>query len=153
MNNQLQLVVFRLDKRRYALPLAAVERIVRAVEITPLPNAPAIVLGVMNMAGDVIPVIDLRRSCGMPEREITAADQLLVATTGGRTVALLVDETEGLIEPPASAVISVADIVPGVGQLRGVVKRDDGLVLIHDLEKFLSLDEVQALDAAMAGAE
>lgn len=145
-----RLVVFRLDAQRYALSLAVVERSVRAVEVTGLPNAPAIVLGVINVEGCVLPVLNLRRRFGLPEREISLSDQFLIARTTRRTVVLVVDETQGVIEHPKAEIIGPAQIVPGLGQIQGVVKLPDGLVLIHDLELFLSLEEVNALDAAMA---
>ena len=143
MSESTQLVVFRLDEQRYALPLASVERIVRAVEVTVLPDAPAIVLGAIDVTGRILPVLNLRRRFGLPERETLPSDQFLIAHPTRRAVVLVVDEAQGLIEYP------VAGIVPGLEQIQGVVKLDDGLVLIHDLEKFLSLDEARALDAAM----
>lgn len=149
MSELIQLVVFRLEEQRYALPLAAVERIVRAVEVTSLPDAPAIVLGAIDLAGQVIPVLDVRLRFRLPQREIGPADQFVIAHTAPRTVAFVVDEALGVIERTKSAVTDTAQIVPGLEQLHGVIKLDDGLVLIHDLEKFLSLDEVQALDQAM----
>ena len=144
-----QLVVFGLDAQRYALPLASVERIVRAVETTLLPKAPAIVLGAINVAGRVLPVLSLRRRFGLPEREISPVDQFLIATMTRRTVALVVDEAQGVIEYPATEIIRPTQFVPGLDQLQGVVRLDDGLVLIQDLEKCLSLDEASALDEAM----
>jgi purine-binding chemotaxis protein CheW len=63
---------------------------------------------------------------------------------------LVIDEAHGVIEREQSAVISSDRIVPGLEQFRGVVKLDNGLVLIHDLEKFLSLNEAHALDQAMS---
>ena len=149
MNELIQVVVFRLDEQRYALPLAAVERVVRAVEVTSLPNAPPVVLGAINVEGHVLPVLNVRRRFRLPERETSPADQLVIAQTGPRTVVLVVDEAQGVIERTKSAVIGSAQIVPGLEQLQGVMKLDDGLVLIHDLEKFLSLDEARALDDAM----
>ena len=153
MSELTQIVVFRLDEQRYALPLTVVERIVRAVEVTPLPEAPAIVLGAIDVEGSVIPVLNLRRRFLLPEREIDPADQLLIASTARRTVALVIDEAHGVIEYQQSAIINADLIVPGLEQFQGVVKLDDGLVLIHDLEKFLSLDEAHMLDAAMDRAE
>jgi purine-binding chemotaxis protein CheW len=144
-----QLVVFGLDAQRYALPLASVERIVRAVEATRLPNAPAIVLGAINVAGRVLPVLNLRRRFGLPEREINPADQFLIAHTTRRTVVLVVDEALGMVECSATEIIQPAQIAPGLEQLQGVVRLEDGLVLIQDLEKFLSLDEARALDEAI----
>ena len=149
MTQPTQLVVFGLDAQRYALPLASVERIVRAVETMRLPNAPAIVLGAINVAGRVLPVLNLRRRFGLPEREINPADQFLIAHTTRRTVVLVVDEALGMVECPAAEIIQPIQIAPGLEQLQGVVRLDDGLVLIQDLEKFLSLDEARALDEAM----
>lgn len=62
------LVVFRLDERRYALPLSVVERVIRAVEVTPLPKAPPIVLGAIDVQGRVVPVLNVRRRFLMPDR-------------------------------------------------------------------------------------
>ena len=96
-------VVFCLDGQRYALPLAAVRRIVRAVEVTPLPGAPAIVLGAIDVEGSVLPVLDIRRRFLLPEREIGPADQFLIASTARRAVALVIDEAHGVIEREQSA--------------------------------------------------
>jgi purine-binding chemotaxis protein CheW len=150
MNRLTQVVVFHLDEQRYALPLAVVERIVRAVEVTPLPKAPSIILGVIAVEGRVLPVLNIRRRFLLPEREISPADQFLIAQTARRTVVLVVDEAQGVIECPPGAIIGSARIVPGLEQIQGIVKLDDGLVVIHDLEKFLSLDEARALDEAMS---
>ena len=149
MHEETRFVTFRLDGQRYALGLETVQRIVRAVEVTPLPDAPAIVLGVVDMAGTIIPVLNLRRRFGLPERAIGPEDQLLVARTDRRTVALVVDEAQGVIERLPAEVVESERIVPGVGQIQGVIRMADGLVLIHDLGRFLSLDEAQALDAAL----
>ena len=150
MSELTQLVVFRLDEERYALRLAVVERIVRAAEVTPLPNAPTIVLGLIDVEGRVLPVLNVRRRFRLPEREIRPADQFLIARTEWRTVVLAVDEAEGVIERSPAEIVRSAQIVPGLEQIQGVVKLDDGLVLIHDLESFLSLDEARYLDEAMS---
>jgi purine-binding chemotaxis protein CheW len=149
MNKFRQLVVFRLDERRYALSLHVVDRIVRATEVTPLPNAPAIVLGVINVGGRVLPVLNTRHRCRLPPREINPADQFLIAQTGNRTVVLVIDQGEEVIELPTSQIVDVAQIAPGLEQIHGVMKLSDGLVLIHDLDNFLSLEEERALDAAI----
>jgi len=142
-------VVFRLDEQRYALPLAAVERVVRAVAVTPVPKAPAIVLGVIDLQGRIIPVLHLRRKFQRPERPIQLDDQFVIVRTWQRTVALAVDQSEGVIERRDGAIVKPGEIVPGLTHLTGVLQLDDGLVLIHDVERFLSLDESQALDDAL----
>jgi len=152
MTDRIELVVFRLDDQRYALRRGAVERFVRAVEVTPLPGAPAIVLGAIDVGGSVLPVLSLRRRFGLPEREVGVTDQFLIARTSSRTVALVVDEALGVITVPAEVVTGAGRIVPGLEHVQGVVTLDDGLVLIHDLETCLSLDEERALAEALDAA-
>ncbi|MDR7150082.1 purine-binding chemotaxis protein CheW [Hydrogenophaga palleronii] len=145
-----QLVVFILDDQRYGLPLASVERATRLVEITPLPEAPAIVLGLINVHSRLVPVVNLRHRFRLPWREPTLSDEMIVAHTTRRPVALVVDAVIGVITYTDQQLVGAADILPGTEHLQGVVKLDDGLILIQDLEKFLSMDEARALDAAMA---
>ena len=147
-----QLVVFTLAKQRYGLPLSSVERAVRMVEITPLPKAPDIVLGVINVHGRLVPVVDVRRRFRLPEREISLTDQIIVATTRQRPVALVADTVEGVLACSQEQVVAAERILPAVEYVEGVVKLDDGMVLIHDLERFLSLDEETALDRALDGS-
>ncbi len=101
-----QLVVLTLDEQRYALHLSAVERIVRVVEVTPLPKAPEIVLGVVNVQGQIIPVINIRKRFCLPEREMNLSDQLIIAHTSRRTVALAADAVSGVVERSEQEVIA-----------------------------------------------
>jgi purine-binding chemotaxis protein CheW len=144
-----QMVVFRLGDQRYALMLAVVERIVRAVEVMQLPKSPAIVIGVINVEGLILPVLNLRGRAGLPDKEITPGDQFLIARTAQRRVVLVVDEAEGVVESAGANIIEPDGIVPGLDQVKGVIKFEDGLALIYDLERFLSADEAAALDEAM----
>lgn len=143
------LVVFRLDDQRFALPLDQVRRSIRAVAITPLPRAPDIVLGIIDLGGVVIPVIDTRARFDHQPRDVRLSDHLVVADTGRRTVALLVDETEGVIEASAESLVPAGEILPGIEVIDGAVKLEDGLILIHDLRRLLSLEEEDAIDGAI----
>src|ERR1700677_66630 len=102
--NTAQWVVFWLDEGRYALPLTAVDRIVRAVHVTPVPHAPGIVLGAIDVQGRVLPVFNIRRKFGLPERAVDPADHFLIAHTAGRTVVLVIDAAHGGFEQAATAV-------------------------------------------------
>jgi len=144
-----QLLVFTLDEQRYALHLSAVERVVRVIEITPLPKAPEIVLGVINMHGRIIPVVDTRKRFRLRECEIGLSDQLIIANTDTRPVALIVDSVTGVTEQSKDRIVQAEKIVPGTEYVEGVLKLDDGMVLIHDLDGFLSLKEEKALERAM----
>jgi purine-binding chemotaxis protein CheW len=148
-----QLVVFALDGQQYALELSAVERTVRMVEITPLPHAPAIVAGIINVQGQIIPVLNIRKRFSLPERDARVDDQLLIARTKRRTVALAVDTVSGLINRPDGETTRHEEIVPGIEYVAGVVKLADGMAFIHDLDDFLSLEEEDALSAALEREE
>lgn len=141
-----QYTTFMLDEQNYALRLSSVLRVVHAVEVTALPKAPEIVLGIINVQGQVIPVFNTRKRFGLPEKEIGIRDQLLIAETSKRTVALLVDSTGGVIECSAQEVVSEGTILPGMEYVEGVIKLKDGMIIIHNLDSFLSLEEDKKLD-------
>lgn len=144
------IVVFALDQGRYALALECVERAVRMVEVTPLPKTPEIVCGIVNVRGRLVPVINLRRRFGLPERATQLGDHLLIARSATRTLAMIVDTVSGVAECDAVEVVASASVVPGTDYIQGIAKLADGMVLIHDLDRFLSLDEAQSLDQALA---
>lgn len=151
--NQKQFVVFRLDEQGYALYLSAVEKVARAAEITPLPKAPDVVLGVINWQGRVVPVVSLRVRFRLPSREIEPADRFIFARTSKRLVALLADSVDGVLIRAQEEVIAPDQIAPGLEFIEGVLKIEDALVLIHDLDKFLSLEEEAALESALHGVQ
>jgi purine-binding chemotaxis protein CheW len=149
--DQEQIVVFTLDEPRYALFLSAVERVIRAVEITRLPKAPEIVLGVINLQGQVIPVVDIRQRLHLPAREMNIDDRFIIARTSRRLVALVVNTVDGVRGLAAREMATAEQFLPGAKYIRGVAKLEGDLVLICDLDQFLSFDEEQALNAAQAG--
>jgi purine-binding chemotaxis protein CheW len=149
MNTTLLHVAFTLDEGHYALDLSAVERIIQTVEITLLPEAPDIVLGVINIHGKIIPVVNIRRRFRLSEKDIEPTNRLIIAHTLKRTVALVVDVVLGVIETPEDKVIKADTVLPGMDYVQGVVKMEDGMIFIHDLNKFLSLEEEKTLDTAI----
>lgn len=121
---------------------------VRAAALTPLPKAPDVVLGILDLHGRVIPVINLRKRFQHPEKEISCEDQFVISRTGSLTVALAVDGTEGVMEQPLD-VIEPDRIVAGTGYLSGVTRTAQGLVLIHDIEKLLFPSEETEIARAL----
>ena len=144
-----KLVTFSLDDRKFALYVSAVQRIIQVVEVTPLPEAPEIVVGIINLQGTVIPVFDIRMRFRLPAREVQLNDQMIIADTAKRAVALLVDSVDDVIEIPGESIIAAEKILPELEYVEGVVKTKGGMVLIHDIEKFLSRHEEKALDEAL----
>ena len=144
--DQRQVLVFTLDEPRFALKLSAVERVVRAVDITPLPKAPEIVLGVINVQGQVVPVVDIRRGMRLPARDLTLDDQFILARTSRRLVALAVDAVVGVRDLAQSEMVNAEQVVPSAEYISGMAKLADGVVLICDLDQFLSPMEERMLD-------
>ena len=145
-----QIVVFTIDELLYALPLNSVVRVIYVVEITPLPKAPEIISGIINVRGQIIPVIDVRKRFGLASREITPADQLILADTGKRQVAILVDTVTGLKDITPRQHVEIKETLPFAEYISGVAKIEDGLILIYDLEKFLNLSEENELEHALS---
>jgi len=150
--NSAHLLIFALDGQRYALPLDKVARVVRAAALTPLPQAPEIVSGILDLQGEIIPVINLRKRFRLPEKAIGCDDQFVIARTPKLTVALAVDGTHGVMELSGQAVVEPEAIVKGTGYLAGVTRNPDGLVLIHDLDTLLFPAEEELISQALIKA-
>ena len=143
-------VQFSLEELRYALYLSDVVKVERAVEITPLPKAPQMVSGIINFHGEIIPVIDIRHLFRLPQRDIRVEDQFIIARTSQRLVALAVDSVNGVYDLEHHQAIDARESFPFTEYVSGIASNEHGIVLITDLEKFLSLDEERVLDAALA---
>lgn len=145
----MMLLVFTLGGWKCALDISIVERTYRAAAVTPLPEAPSIVLGVVNIAGNVLPVIDLRSRFGLPPTILIPDNHFIIARTPRRQVALVVDTLAGVMECDEEAIVNADTILPELEQLQGVLGLPDGMILIQDLGKLLSLDEEAALEKAL----
>lgn len=145
-----EVLLFTLEGQRYALPMQDVHELVRAVRLTPLPRAPAVVEGLLDLRGELLPVLDMRRRFRLPARPLSASDHLVVAQAGARRVALRVDRAEGLLALEPGQHDETPGTLPGVGYVAGALKLPDGLVLLHDLRTFLSEAEALTLEEALA---
>jgi purine-binding chemotaxis protein CheW len=109
-------------------------------------------MGVVNVQGRVIPVVDTSRRFGLPPQDVELSDQLIIARTSRRTVALLVAAVLGVIDCSQSQIDAGGAILADTRYVEGVLKLDDGLLLIHDLDTFLSSIEDRQLTQALASA-
>lgn len=144
------LAVFTFDERPLALPVQTVERVVRAVEISPLVGAPDGVLGVVNVRGQILPVFDLSARFGWTSRSVRSTDLLVIAQAGQRLVGLLVSDALGVIEPADAPAISAGEILPGLETVAGAITLDGDIAMIYDLARFLSLEAESALSTALS---
>lgn len=146
------ILVFELDQQRYGLPLGDVMETVRAVTITPLPQAPPLVEGIINFRGRVVPVLDIRARFHQAPREMKISDHLILARAGGRSVALRVDRVTDLVRIGDQDLSGAEKIGPGLDTITGVARLADGLVLLHDLGAFLTAAEAENLSQSLAAA-
>lgn len=143
------LLTFEIADRRYALPAGIVQVVVRAVAFSPLPKSPPIIEGVINYRGTLVPVLGIRQRFGLAPLPLAPEQHLLIAMLGARRVALRVDRALDLITVDDSLIEPVDRIAPGAEYVAGLAKLPDGLVVIHNLERFLSLPESRQLEAAL----
>jgi len=144
-----EVLVFEVGGQRYALPTADVCELVRAVAITPVPGAPAVIEGVVDVRGRVLPVLDVRARFRLPAKALDPSDHFIVASAGTRGVILRVDRATHLALLDEASVQPPQALGPGAAYVAGVARLEDGLVLIHDLRTFLSSAEADSLDEAL----
>lgn len=140
---EIQLVIFEVDKGEYGVNILDVQEIIRIPPITRVPRAPTFVEGVTNLRGQVLPVIDLRKRLGTYQRELGSTSRIVVVSNNTRRIGLIVDAVTEVariprssIEPPPPEVLDVdSEFIDGVG------KRGDRLLVLLRLDKVLSLKE------------
>ena len=143
---ELQLLTFQLDGQEYALEIGHVVQVVRMVAVTRAPKAPDFVEGMINLRGKVIPVINIRRRCGLVDKAYDLNTQLLIARAGGRQMALMVDVVSEVLSMPADALEPPEDIGAAMKHVRSVGKLGDRLILIIEPGSLLSDDEARLLN-------
>jgi purine-binding chemotaxis protein CheW len=149
MSEELKTVLFKLDERTFALHLEHVDRIVRAVEVTPLPKTPEIVLGIINVHGEIIPIVDIRKRFSLLPKKTSLTDQIVIVKTSHRKIGFFADSAEGYKQVSSGEVVHDTKIWEGIEYVDGVVRISDELVLINNLEKFLMLEEENQIDVAL----
>ncbi len=135
----LQLVSFKLGNEEYAVDILKVQEINRMVEITSIPNVPYYVEGVINLRGKVIPVINLRKKFGLESKKNDAHSRIMVVDVGA-TVGLIVDSVSEVLRLSSETVEPPPPLTSGSGSeyIKGVGKLEDRLLILLDIEKFLS---------------
>jgi purine-binding chemotaxis protein CheW len=132
-----QVAVFALGEVRFALTTEVIEAVIRAVEVSPVADAPAGVIGVINLHGRIVPVLDIRPRFGLAPREIAVSDHFVIARNGERTVAILVDAALDVIPADTSSLRLGMEALTGLGGIERVVMQGEGIVPVQDLSRFL----------------
>ena len=149
----LQVVSFALGNEEYGVDIAQVQEINRMVGITRVPWAPQFIEGVINLRGQLIPIIDLRERFGMVRSERTKNTRIVVTEIGNKRPGMVVDSVSEVLRLPVEQIEDAPDLVAGgdTEYIRGVGKMGDRLIIVLDLGRVISADEkaeLQKLDEA-----
>ncbi len=144
----LQWVTFRLASETYGVNVMQVQEVLRFTEIAPVPGAPHYVLGIINLRGNVVTVIDTCQRFGLPAIDVTDSTRIVIIEANGQVIGILVDSVAEVVYLKASEI----EIAPNVGNdesakfIQGVTHRDGELLILVDLNKMLDDEEWQELD-------
>lgn len=139
----LQWVTFQLEEETYGINVMQVREVLRYTEIAPVPGAPDYVLGIINLRGNVVTVIDTRARFGLMEGEITDNTRIIVIESEHQVIGILVDSVAEVVYLRSSEI----DTTPSVGTdesakfIQGVSNRDGQLLILVDLNKLLTDEE------------
>lgn len=147
MEAQKKVIVFRLEDQEYATVIQNVRSIERMQEITRIPNVPNFIKGVINMRGEVTPIIDLKERLSIGTMNETNETRILIVEMNGIQTGLIVDAATDVIDIDASVVESAANIMNGVNELfiEGVAKLENRFLLLLNVEKVLNKQEINEL--------
>jgi len=152
MTKELHIVGFQVGRETFGVPISQVHEIVRVSEITSVPDAPEAVIGVMNLRGKIVPVVDLRRRFGAASDAFTRKNRIVVAEVEGKLVGLVVDSASEVMK------LAPSDVQPGnsmfhdqdLNYITGVGKLRERLILLVDLSRVLERSELRRMTAPAA---
>ena len=150
MAETIQVVSFKLGYEEYGVDIAQVQEINRMVAVTHVPRAPQFMEGVINLRGQLIPIIDLRARFGMPRAEHTKNTRIVVTEIGAKRVGMVVDSLSEVLRLPVDQIEDAPEMLTGVDTeyIRGVGKIEDRLIILLDLGRIVSGAEKRELEAS-----
>ena len=148
-------LTFFLDEEEYALEILKVHEIIGMMPITPVPRTPDYLLGVLNLRGKVIPVLDLRTKFGMEKVEWTDETCIIVVQINDLQLGTVVDKVSEVLDIASEDIEDTPEFGTEVNTdfILGIGKSEDRVKLLLDIDKVLTTDELAELSAATAPAE
>ena len=142
MENQIKLVRFQIEKQQFAIPVEYVERIIQMVELIEIPDAPSFFSGLLNLYGELIPVVNLRVLFRLKEREIELSDQLIVLNAKTIKMALHIDATLDVMNVDQNQLAGNTEITFNNAFIKGIAKTENDILVIHHPEEFLQKEHL-----------
>jgi purine-binding chemotaxis protein CheW len=145
--HEIQVACFRLGNDLYAVDIMRIKEIIRPQKLTSLPKAPDFVDGVLNLRGNVVPVLDLRKRFDLPILDSGQSSRLLIVKVVGQLLGLVVDDVTEVIAVPVKDIKPPPQVVNGVGgeYLLGVCLSSESLIMLLNLDKLLTRREADEL--------
>ncbi len=142
-------LVFTLDDQRFAIPIKDVAKVLQVVELQVIPNMPKFLHGIMNYFGDIRPVLNLHFIFSCPPKEIELSNELIVLTEKHKGFVLLVNNIKEVISVSEDEISFFDPMISDKQHVKGVVKLNDGMVLINDVKHFLDPKELKELSVIL----
>jgi purine-binding chemotaxis protein CheW len=151
----MQLVSFRLAQEEYGIEITKVQEIILMGEITRVPQTPDYIKGLINLRSTVIPIVDLRLRFGLPCQDATDETRIMVVNVAGKTIGIIVDAVSEVLRISDEQIAPPPATVAGLGReyLTGLVKLENRLLILLDIDKILGHEEAAAVEAAAAGLQ
>lgn len=149
---KLQIVAFRLGDDEYGIDIHHVQEIIRVREITPVPNAPDFVNGVINQRGRIIPIVQLSRRLGLPEKPVNHYTRFVLLDILDNPVGIAVDSVAGVFNLPKNAIQATSELPENQRStyITGVAKLDSRLILLLNLSTVLTFGNALLTEAECA---
>lgn len=150
-NDTLQLVTFSLGNEEYGVHIEDVEGVIRIPEITHLPQTESFLKGIINLRGDIIPVIDMRERFNMESIEYTQTTRVINIKIKDKLVGLIVDTVSQVIVLNKEDIEDAPDIIHGISKeyIEGIGKYNDSMIIILKIEKVLTAEEIKKINKAV----
>ena len=138
-----QWVTFFLDGEMYGVNVLQVQEVLRVSEIAPVPGAPEYVLGIINLRGNIVTVIDTRQRFGLGSKELDDLSRIVIIEVSGNVIGILVDGVAEVVYLRESSMESAPNVGSGESSryIQGVCNRENQLLILVDLNKLLADDE------------
>lgn len=145
-----QYIVFSINQQIFGIELFKTKEVLSYRKITPLPQVEGFVKGIINLRGAIIPVFDLREKFNLPAKEYTRFNVIIVVEIAGRVMGVIVDEISDVLEILPEEFQTTENLPSNLRReyLKGVGKKQDEMIILLDMDRLLSPEELELVDAA-----